>query len=774
MDKETVTTFVADSNITNSDLVGSTDAVAQKYLPESENNDLIKLLKRPVAIAAGEWNTNDIVPSFTPSDMSQTGAILSLDLPETLFAANKLIREKLNNFTYFHASLCFHLLVNGPPFLSGKLMAIWRPFSVEQQERELAKNHLTGLSAYQRMEIDVSAGNSARMKVPYVASEAAWELVSTAANAFSLGTFEMYVLNTLKTAIVPTTATYTLYAYFDDVVITFPTPVESAIPTPAMMHVVKKNGTLRSTTKAKAKLDLKLREKKTPMNLNLPDVIPARPKRATSDFHIDRLGYDVPDTLRMLPRAQVGGDIFQNNPAYRYTNDDSLSNSVSMSLSSGESIPRQDMGQKIDALDISHLVKRESILASFNWATTGVAEDLLFRAHVDPTACQTAGGVFFPTMLAYVSTFFKFWNGSIKYRFSAAKTAYHSGRIRISFIPAITSSFLPLSMDLDNAYNFIWDLRTSNEFECECPFVSNVPMLRIGNLNDFAPSSGNTHNASGLLLVTVMNPLVASETVADNVDINVWVSSSDMRYAVQSSIPFKTTVVLPVPKTSDYEKRYKDVALRPVAQVLGEELPDIHNETEKVISIMPVSTVAIDSVTSEHITSFRSLLHRFTPCFSGLVSDLTVWPNYFNLPDVTLPYSVLDRLSYLYVFNRGSQHFKLVTWNHGTLVEPLMYVSNHPIFDQAAEPSSGVGVSIEDISTVNITKLNPIVDVKLPYYSARTQRVNNAPSAEQLSSRLQYNTLPPNPSQCVVLRAGGADFDFGTIIGPPAISYSLT
>lgn len=754
-DKTEITTFISDTNDMRSNLDGVTTATAASHLPRSETQDLINLLQRPFKIATGIWSTTDDATPFTPADMSVSGALLKVDFPDVLFASSALIREKVNRFSYLRAGMKFKLMINAPPYYGGKLMIIFRPFSEEQGSRELARNHMAGLSSYQKMIVDASATHEATMVVPFAANTTAWNLLVDGLQ--SLGTLEVHVLNVLRSAITPVTASYSLYASFEDVEITVPTPLSAVIPAATDLVVTSKSGCKIMTTKQKlARKDKYLLKVAALNEMREAD-------RVKLESHLlSAYSEDVPD-------AQIADD-FQNLPAkdYTYNNSD---NSTSMSLSREEKTCIPDMSRTSSAMDMSEILSRESLLQRFAWSVNDTFDTVLQTFFVSPQAVNHQNGVYFPTMLAYLSLFFRFWTGPIHYKLTVAKTAFHSGRLRISYLPEARTGGVDATT-LDNAYNFIWDLSESNEFSFEVPYVGVTPVKRLANLFGLSGSNVGEAIVPGRLAVSVLVPLIASETVSDSVDVNLWISAPKMRFYVQSSSFFVPHVVSPLAEERTVPKKVLiDITQFPDAQVLGEPVSSTNQESQSVQSIMPTSTVNAETSTSEAITNFDQFTKRSSVMYTSSIQDLTVYPNYFYLPGDVTPCSILDRLSYLYVFNSGSQKFKVVRYGDLAPTTDLMVVTNHPVPDLALPPLTGTTASIEDISMINIPHLNPIVEVRLPYFSNQVSRVCNH-ATDYLTSVLQYNNLT-SPSPTLVFRSAGDDFAFGTLVGPPAVTTSV-
>jgi hypothetical protein len=640
--------------------------------------------------------------------MSVTTPLLDVDFPEALFAANALIRQKVANFTFMTASLVIRVMVNAAPFQSGKLFGIFRPFSAAQGQREMTRNHFSSLTAFPRVEIDASAGNVGELEIPFVSPYNAWDLTANTAAfplAQAMGTFQLYAMNALASSEAPTTCSYNVYAYFKDVVLTVPTCSRSTVAQ-EVEHTANPFGVM----------------------------------------------------VRALPIAQGADDdlsLFsvKVQPAAGYTTIDACDQSTNLSLISTQETPKHNIASTEDDMLIANIVKRETLLLQIPWTTTQTFDDILTRLNVHPGACRFSNSVGYPTMLAFVSTFFTYWKGSLTYRFSVAKTAFHSGRLRISFVPGQASLD---TFDPDNTYNVIWDLRESNEVSFTPPFVSSVPWKTCGLAN----YDGVTSQVimTGQVYVSVLNPLLASTTVSDAVSINVWISSPDIEFRAPNRdfwLPHVATP--PVPQ----------VTTLPVAQVLGDEQVRDSLAPPASALAMPMARIGDNSLmSSEKVTSLRQLLKRFTLQYTSLTAtSLRMYPSHFYSPEDDGPCSLIDSISYLYVFNYGSQRFKFyaLTQNRG-----LMYVENNISDDHAFASAPFTADGVHDISSFVPVRSNPVLEVRAPYYSPNPQRVINA-YAGYSGSVIDFSIIDTDVDLFRVLRAAGSDFEFGFLVGPPAL-----
>jgi hypothetical protein len=210
---------------------------------------------------------------------------------------------------------------------------------------------------------------------------------------------------------------------------------------------------------------------------------------------------------------------------------------------------------------------------------------------------------------------FQEWRGTLKFRLAAAKTAFHTGRLRITYHPGIYGSDALIGTVSENAYNWILDLSVSSELEFEIPYVSNVPWKEV-YLGPYDDDNWDLERFStGTITVTVLNELRrASDSVANNVPLNMWISGGeDIAFAIPDFARY--TIAEPVTALGDAPNEDE---LEWEAQVFNITSTAIqHNEQvqDTSTSVFPMGmmdhTMAEQLCIGEKITNLRQLIKRF-------------------------------------------------------------------------------------------------------------------------------------------------------------------
>jgi len=232
----------------------------------------------------------------------------------------------------------------------------------------------------------------------------------------------------------------------------------------------------------------------------------------------------------------------------------------------------------IDEMDINYICKKSCFLRNDSWSNTSTGK--IYSIFVSPGICKVSGTLFQPSLLAYVTSMFRYWHGTMRYRISVAKTGFHTGRLRISYHPgAFTTS---ITYPADNAYSWILDLSVSSEIDVEIPFVSSKPWLSCDlfsdtSVNPFGPAASafsiiGSHNlqfCTGVLQIEVLNQLRVAGAASNTVDILTWVSAGDIEYAVPIMSSFVPAKESTTPVT---------LLARSKREVVDNEIPVISDE----------------------------------------------------------------------------------------------------------------------------------------------------------------------------------------------------
>jgi hypothetical protein len=201
-----------------------------------------------------------------------------------------------------------------------------------------------------------------------------------------------------------------------------------------------------------------------------------------------------------------------------------------------------------DEMTITSISMRESYLTQCVWGQNGVASisapgDVLFSSYVSPMlwALNTFGTreeIHLPAC-AFAALPFKYWRGTMKFRFQVVASNFHKGRLRISYDPLEPDI---KKHEFNTNYTWIIDIAQQKDFTVEIGWGNQFPfLLHTDPGTDEVPyrtasSAGNDGNGligptfpnftNGYIGISVLNELTVPSDATDiNAYINVFVST---------------------------------------------------------------------------------------------------------------------------------------------------------------------------------------------------------------------------------------------------------
>jgi len=281
-----------------------------------------------------------------------------------------------------------------------------------------------------------------------------------------------------------------------------------------------------------------------------------------------------------------------------------------------------------DEMVIKQIAMRESFLTRFNWSLNKTPESLLFSCVVDPGVHNIldSGLISVERHLpacAFACEPFKYWKGSLDYRFQIVSSNYHKGRIKIVYEPF---NFTSLTAEYNTNYTYILDIAESKDFTVKIgwgqtqafrkhlPLDSNLSSMFATNGTNvtYTPDSGY---GNGIINVYVVNELTVPNTISNNdIQVNVFVSAcDDFEVAVPDMSQLEIASYLPppvatasfTPQSGIEETGDRDSTEQP-------SRPMHSGADEMMASTSSPTDHTLDVYFGETIQSFRALLKRYT------------------------------------------------------------------------------------------------------------------------------------------------------------------
>nr|UYL95313.1 MAG: capsid polyprotein [Maanshan Dicis tick virus 1] len=654
-------------------------------------------LSRPIIISTGLWSS---------SSAAET-QLYTANFPEVLIS-NAMYQEKLRGFVGLRATLVIKVQVNSQPFQQGRLMLQYFPYAQYMPNRvELVNATLQGRSGCPRTDLDLSVGTEIEMRIPYVSPHVYYNLIT---GQGSFGAIYLVVYSQLRDQISGTgSVEYTVWAHLEDVDVQYPTGANiftGSSPNYITMGQKMLDGKFTEQdmqTFSSSKVYEKQPDK---IFAQILPELKAMKENGTISSGIGQIS----EGLSTMSKIPVLGNVF-TQPAWisaqasnifkmlgfskpttqglpcetklrsqnRMCNFDGADTSHKLALSAQNEIETKAglAGTSADEMELSHVLSIPNYWDRFSWATNNKTNDILWSNYVTPFKVKPYSknitDRYRCTHMGYVANSFGYWRGSIVYTFKFVKTQFHSGRLRISFIPFYFNDKISTGVpDVSRTQKVIVDLRTSTEVSFTVPYVSSRPwMYCILPDSDWIDKGALMYNAvTGIVRVEVLNQLVAANNVYQAIDTIVEISGGpDLTFAAPTCPSY-------VPYSGDFKSMTK-LSSKIQAQVMGENEAIPRNEAQHGVHPETIDTHEIDSNWSpeahcigEKIMSIRQLIKRFGGFFNINFSEDQV-------AAIIAPFSVQEPVSsrdalktisqfeyyyFLYAFWRGSMRVKVSTY----------------------------------------------------------------------------------------------------------------
>lgn len=540
-EKVQVVTFVneGESNDMNAPEVSTSpvQSMLDMTTREQKVHGIKDFLEREFQIDSFNWALSDAVDTI----------LKTYRFPDVLLNI-PAISAKLRGFYGFRAGVELRVLVNKQPFQAGNLLISYLPgakynaFKVEQHKASACTR-----SGAPRTNLDLMTATQAVLQVPYASPFVYFNLLTQEG---TIGDFNISVYSALSDIAANGSVSITVFARFIDVDPQFPT---GAPPTFSGRFSKLYNMFINALNK----LDME------------------------SITNIRKEFVNVEKRLR----AQAGDEVSIINIKQRalpnMTNTNQDNNAHVMSLQTDYVIPPANMGQTSNAdMNFGNMLSIPCLHDRFSWTKTDAAQANLWSKSVAPQVAYktNADTSIEADYIYFLSELANLWHGSIIYSFRVVKTMFHSGRLRFTFSPGNASL---TTLDRNSCYTTVVDFKVNNEFE----FV--VPYPQVWPLTDVKGS----RSSIGTIIVDVVNPLVAPETVASSIEIIVERRAGpDFRFSLPGTInkvplnPLKPAAGTNTSRTPAHPPPSRIPILQPIAGPSGINVPNTPNVPSSVVT----------------------------------------------------------------------------------------------------------------------------------------------------------------------------------------------
>lgn len=473
---------------------------------DQREHSLREILERPYLHEVLSWST----ATAANADLA------AYQIPYDVLTNYANLSDKLRGFLGIRATVVMTVQVNAQPFDQGALMLNYFPIPLNKPAMYSQTSHLVSRSQLPSVVYDINSCSECSIEIPYVHMNGYYNNV-TRTLADDWARAYITVLSPIVLPNGPAAISVNVWFKLKDVEFVYPTMSQSlktkkgrgggsvgetelsaaaSGPISAVLGTVGKVATILSDV---------------PLLSGI-----ARPVAWFSNIGANvasAFGWSNPSASEHCKRI-VSSAFFGSN------NCNSVDNSLKLGLFTDNQVQVLPgyAGTDIDELALDYVLGRESYWKSVSWATTDAVDALLSSAEVTPrTFCveEVANDgtndyeVFANTPLSYFSRFFTQWKGDVSFKFHIVKTKFHSGRLCFWFAPGVNAA-TPTKAQRQYLFQQVVDIRESNEFTITVPFTFLNPYAEFEN-----PYSGSI----GTFGITVVNPLLAANTVSSSVKI---------------------------------------------------------------------------------------------------------------------------------------------------------------------------------------------------------------------------------------------------------------
>jgi len=483
--------------------------------------ELGDFLSRPVKIGQTIWNGSGL----TVSEIN----------PWDSFLKNPTVARKIANYKLLRGKLNVKFVINGSPFLYGKLLTVYHPLnSLDDFAPKNKSDHICRLSQRQHIYLNPTTSSGGELVLPFF-----WQYNAVhipLAEWSLLGLITMLPISTLKHAAgeVPS-CTVTMFAWMSD--------AELMQPTASTGSFVGQMGEADRKVVSKTATAV---GKVAGMLSTAPVIGPyARATEEVADKlgrFADLFGFSKPRGTHdfMDARQRTIGTL-------AVTNDKDMTRTLTLDAKNETTIDPRTVGlEGTDEMSIPFLCSREALITRFTWDIADAPDKELLRIPVTPyirSTFNTDGTTDVPHC-AYIASFFKYWRGSMEYRIMMNASNFHRGKLRIRYEPY--GSTLDNGQDYNVVQSEILDLAEMHDHKVAVGWGSDRNYLKVTSafFTPRKPGDGvdlKSHNGS--LIISVANNLtVPDETSETSIEILLGVNAGeDIEFAVPDDTAMSNT-----------------------------------------------------------------------------------------------------------------------------------------------------------------------------------------------------------------------------------------
>lgn len=586
------------------DVDGAVDPT--RKLMDTNDAQIANFFSRPIKIHEYEWNVG-------------TSMFFEID-PWSLFMENARVVNRITTYNLLRSVLRLKIIINGNGFQYGRAIASYlplAPYDDLSSNSSLVREDLVQASQQPHVYLNPTTSTGGEMKMPFYyhknylhVSDSDWS---------ELGRLTVRSLNDLKHANgASDRVTISVFAWIENVSMAVLTSVDPATISP-------QSGTAKEVDEANQCGVISGPATAIKKAANAVKVIPPlAPFACATEVVADATSQLAKHFGYCRPPVTKAPEPYRPTPvsALATTTVPDVIQKLSVDDKQELSIDPRIAGiGNTDSLNIREIARRESYLTTFTWSIGTAPETLLWNGRVTPVtwaeSSLTPVSFHFPACCMAAMPF-KYWTGSMNFRFQIVASAFHKGRIKIVYDPNFLSS-----NEYNTNYLEVVDISEKSDFTITVGNGQNFSLLEHANpgLDSSTEVYSTTLYTSrsagnGVLGVYVVNELTTpNSTVNNDVEVNVFVSAGEDFEVFVPDDKFQNFVAKPqAGMASDVQRTSVQAGTSvTIPESFGTDEPDAPQQ-EQSTQVGPGLTnheMLGRVYTGESIQSFRMLLKRY-------------------------------------------------------------------------------------------------------------------------------------------------------------------
>lgn len=673
--------------------------------------------------------------------------------PLSLYLSDPAVRAKIRNFAYIKCKTVVRISVSGTPFDYGNMIATALPWIATSDiwSKELlggsanlggvvANGNFRNVAATQTKlahVINVRENKPLEIEMPWISPMPIGRLFTNSTGVIASGTkfpdmdgmWTLYVsiLNTLRSVTASPSPLYMqIYAYLKDVEIGVPTGTQLAVTT--QMADEREKGPVERVASNIAGISEKLEDAPYIGLYARASTFVLRGLAGVASL----FGWSAPVLITQPKRVknepyQNGANYIQHDTGQRLTWDPKQELPISTEFA----------GVQEDELVIKDMCKRRTLVYYSQWSAAQNPYATFLQLAVHPRLSYYYKGTaasaknVFPTPAAWISQLFSRWHGRMVFTFEAVTSAFHRGKLIITYDPNVMQSVLISSnTNLNKQQTHIWDIQETQRYSICIEW--NHPRYWADNLSEgdstnalagpaLNPIASWYNAVNGFLSIAPLTKLQSPDN--SNVEINVYVHFEDMEFNRASTNFMAYSHQLDFQSSDTRSEKNNS------------------NIEESCISIN--KPLAIEGIRPHHygeqIVSLRSMMKRFTDEYTPTTTPGAANSYYFceflNYPQGTgfpgqpttiVPnINMLDFLRYSFLGMRGSirRRIQCEVDTQLNFSPAYVYMGKDTDTYSAASGSIAPGatnypINMLDGATTHMLETNAGIEIEIPFYSS--------------------------------------------------------